>query len=233
MALQKLAAQRKKFFALNRPARARTVFNALTFQTTTGSLDQPPTNAVQSAVASSQQWRTPVPPVLYRVGNAADCLRLGCREIFLEHYPVSLATLRRIVALKYTGGDMDYESASKAAVRSGALSSSKLLEAIAWWKSHAEQMSEKLPDVDLMLTPHRFLRDIYEEYANDMKAAGAADHIESPTRFSHIFRVSPELCHIAIASGKENFGRCTVCGDLECALRAARKTGNAQQLADV
>eukprot|EP00965_Chrysotila_dentata_P060699 2010999-Pleurochrysis_carterae.AAC.1 len=70
-----------------------------------------------------------------------------------------------------------------------------------------------------------------QEYADDMKAAGAADHIVSPTWFGHIFRVAPELCHIAIASGKENFGRCTVCGDLEFALRAARKAGDAQELA--
>eukprot|EP00965_Chrysotila_dentata_P204748 6182521-Pleurochrysis_carterae.AAC.1 len=65
-----------------------------------------------------------------------------------------------------------------------------------------------------------------------MTAAGAAEHIVSPTWFGHIFRVARELSHIAIASGKENFGRCTLCGDLECALRAARQRGDAQTLAE-
>eukprot|EP00965_Chrysotila_dentata_P095825 3167389-Pleurochrysis_carterae.AAC.1 len=37
-----------------------------------------------------------------------------------------------------------------------------------------------------------------------------------------MFRVAPELKGIGIASGKENFGRCTVCGDLEEAIRKAR-----------
>eukprot|EP00965_Chrysotila_dentata_P016084 533033-Pleurochrysis_carterae.AAC.1 len=45
--------------------------------------------------------------------------------------------------------------------------------------------------------------------------------------------MAPELGHIAISSGKENFGRCTVCGDIEFALRKARQSGNAQRLAEM
>eukprot|EP00965_Chrysotila_dentata_P103078 3403329-Pleurochrysis_carterae.AAC.1 len=70
--------------------------------------------------------------------------------------------------------------------------------------------------------------DLLLEYAADMAAAGSADNIASPTWFGHVFRVAPELAHIVIASGKENFGRCTKCGDLEFALREARKRGDAQ-----
>ena len=46
--------------------------------------------------------------VLYRVpiAGAPDRLRLVCKEIFLEHYPISLATLKRIVAKKRLGVEL-------------------------------------------------------------------------------------------------------------------------------
>eukprot|EP00965_Chrysotila_dentata_P074765 2470564-Pleurochrysis_carterae.AAC.1 len=45
--------------------------------------------------------------------------------------------------------------------------------------------------------------------------------------------MAPELGHIAVSSGKENFGRFTVCGDIEFTLRKARQSGNAQLLAEL
>ena len=46
--------------------------------------------------------------VLYRVpiAGAPDRLRLVCKEIFLEHYPISLATLKRIVEKKRLGVEL-------------------------------------------------------------------------------------------------------------------------------
>eukprot|EP00965_Chrysotila_dentata_P077959 2571118-Pleurochrysis_carterae.AAC.1 len=41
------------------------------------------------------------------------------------------------------------------------LGSCKALHAIAWWRGYAAQTSEKLPDVDMQLTPFRYLKDIY------------------------------------------------------------------------
>eukprot|EP00965_Chrysotila_dentata_P189923 6173596-Pleurochrysis_carterae.AAC.1 len=70
----------------------------------------------------------------------------------------------------------------------------------------------------------------YQEYSDDLKAAGAESEIVSRTWFGHIFRVSPKLADIGIASGKENFGRCTICGDLEETIRKARYSRDAQLL---
>eukprot|EP00965_Chrysotila_dentata_P139792 4621470-Pleurochrysis_carterae.AAC.1 len=41
-------------------------------------------------------------------------------------------------------------------------STGKSLHAISWWLSYAEQTSEKLPDIDMQLTPFRYVRDIYD-----------------------------------------------------------------------
>eukprot|EP00965_Chrysotila_dentata_P097510 3222525-Pleurochrysis_carterae.AAC.1 len=64
-----------------------------------------------------------------------------------------------------------------------------------------------------------------------MRAAKADDEIVSRAWFQHFFRVAPELSKIAIASGKEKFGRCTTCGNLEDALKKARLAGNASEVA--
>eukprot|EP00965_Chrysotila_dentata_P117129 3870755-Pleurochrysis_carterae.AAC.1 len=67
-----------------------------------------------------------------------------------------------------------------------------------------------------------------QEYVDDLNAAGASHEIVSRTWFSHIFRIAPELVGIGIASGKEIFGRCTIFGDLEDAIRKARYNQDAQ-----
>ena len=51
--------------------------------------------------------------------------------------------------------------------------------------------------------------------------------------FMHMFKTAPELQHILVSSGKENFGRCTECFKLEQAVKEARATGDAQALLDV
>eukprot|EP00965_Chrysotila_dentata_P146348 4832796-Pleurochrysis_carterae.AAC.1 len=50
--------------------------------------------------------------------------------------------------------------------------------------------------------------------------------------FSKIFRTHPDLEHITVASGKENFGRCTVCSSLQEEIRRAQKSGLAQLAMD-
>eukprot|EP00965_Chrysotila_dentata_P220942 6192096-Pleurochrysis_carterae.AAC.1 len=150
-ALQNLTAQRTSFLSMSRMTRARTLCDALTFENSSVLHPLPPQAALN--YAASSEWTSPIKAVLYRVGPSADRF---------ASYVASLATLKRITALKRANESMDYESASKAALKGGELSTTKSLEAIAWWTSYAEQTSEKLPDVELMLTPHRYLRDIYE-----------------------------------------------------------------------
>eukprot|EP00965_Chrysotila_dentata_P065706 2177251-Pleurochrysis_carterae.AAC.1 len=71
-------------------------------------------------------------------------MRRVCRDVFLSTYPISLATLKRIVALKRANGRIEYEDASKRnAQRGEELGSTKSLEAIAWWTSYAEAADER------------------------------------------------------------------------------------------
>ena len=93
------------------------------------------------------------------------------------------------------------------------------------------QVSEKLPDIAVLMTPHRFLVDIYMEFSEDMVAAGIPA-MEHCTRqwFCHLWNFHPQLSHITIASGKENFGRCTNCQEAEERLGKARKGSDAQEL---
>eukprot|EP00965_Chrysotila_dentata_P248513 6208371-Pleurochrysis_carterae.AAC.1 len=65
---------------------------------------------------------------------------------------------------------------------------------------------------------------MHSEYAEDLIAAGQGEDVFSRTRFNQTFRTSPELANIGIASGKEKFGRCTMCGDLEEAIKSSRKS---------
>lgn len=53
-----------------------------------------------------------------------------------------------------------------------------------------------------------------------------ANEIVGKDWFSRIFKREPELADIVIASGKENFGRCTKCTELENDLRAERSAAN-------
>lgn len=76
------------------------------------------------------------------------------------------------------------------------------------------------------MTPHRFLLDIHQEFVDDVRAAEVPRaEIAQRAWFNHVFAYHPELHHISIASGKENFGRCTDCARLEEKITAARKKG--------
>eukprot|EP00965_Chrysotila_dentata_P126798 4193741-Pleurochrysis_carterae.AAC.2 len=92
--------------------------------------------------------------------EALNRIREVCREVFLANYHVGLlATLKRHVKEKRLGKDL-YQSAEgeDAPTSVGSL---KALHAIAWWRGYAEKTSEKLPDVNMQLTPFRYLKDIY------------------------------------------------------------------------
>ena len=48
--------------------------------------------------------------------------------------------------------------------------------------------------------------------------------------FRYTFRTNVALADIDIASGKENFGRCSLCHELEEAIKAARRSGDIELL---
>ena len=76
--------------------------------------------------------------MLYRVpvAGSVDRLRTVCKSTFLAHYPVSLATLKRIVLRKRLGEEL-YSKLSAGPDRLPV----KSLHAISWWISYAEQVS--------------------------------------------------------------------------------------------
>eukprot|EP00965_Chrysotila_dentata_P219466 6191168-Pleurochrysis_carterae.AAC.1 len=74
--MEKLRAQREAYLLQGNRGRAMTVLEAVTFESCVGSL---------------HLWSAIVQHLLYHVGTSADRLRVVCREIFLEHYPTSLA----------------------------------------------------------------------------------------------------------------------------------------------
>ena len=64
-----------------------------------------------------------------------------------------------------------------------------------------------------------------------MRAADIDDsQICTRAWFCHLFAYHPELRHITIASGKENFGRCDECSKHEQKIADARKQGASRRL---
>ena len=56
------------------------------------------------------------------------------------------------------------------------------------------QVSEKLPDQDILTTPHRYLLDIHQEFLEDLHAAEVpANEICRRAWFSHVFAYHLEL----------------------------------------
>eukprot|EP00965_Chrysotila_dentata_P231122 6198166-Pleurochrysis_carterae.AAC.1 len=149
-AVQVLARQRQAFLALNSKGRAQAVYDALSFEAAVGDLH------------GSSTWQQPLRKVIYRTGPAADRSRSVCREMFLEHFPTSLASLKRRIQEKRVLGLSPSEQRNAARDKKPDLRSVKSLNVIAWWTAYAEQTSEKLPDVDQQLTPHRYLADIHD-----------------------------------------------------------------------
>eukprot|EP00965_Chrysotila_dentata_P261407 6214242-Pleurochrysis_carterae.AAC.2 len=106
---------------------------------------------VSSPNRETPSWQSPCQPVEYRVG-----LHL---------------TASRLTALKRTNSSFnDARARAKVAPQ---LSSTKSLLAISWLIAYAKQTSEKLPDVAIQLTPHRYLRDIYESSLEKRRHATA------------------------------------------------------------
>eukprot|EP00965_Chrysotila_dentata_P128988 4264022-Pleurochrysis_carterae.AAC.2 len=57
-------------------------------------------------------------------------------------------------------------------------------------------------------------------------------HICCEAWFGHVFRTNARLAHVTIASGKKSFERCTTVGNLETAIKAARRDGDRQKVMD-
>lgn len=148
--------------------------------------------------------------------------RLVCRAVFLERFPLSKSTLRRLERRVIAG--IGPHGAGAPTERT---TTEKRLQVIAWWLGYANATSERLPDVPHLYTPCRLKTEIYEEYRADLRAANRASLIVHPATFSSIYRNASELDHITISKGKRNFTRCSTCQQLEAELQSALKSHDA------
>ena len=95
-AVRVLRDQRKTFLDLGSKERGELVLKALGFESSSGGLH----------CGDDPRWKAPVAKVVFRLGPTPDRLRPVCRCIFLAQYPISLATLKRIIQRKRIGADL-------------------------------------------------------------------------------------------------------------------------------
>lgn len=151
--------------------------------------------------------------------------RLVCRAVFLECFPMSKSTLRRLERRLLAG--IGPHGIGAAAQRT---TSEKRLQVIAWWLAYAAATAERLPDVPHLYTPCRLKTEIFDEYRADLRAANRASLIVHPATFASIYRNASELDHITISRGKRNFTRCSLCVTLEARLQKALKAHDSAQV---
>ena len=72
-----------------------------------------------------------------------------------------------------------------------------------------------------------------QEYKEDMSAAGLSECTCSMAWFCHVFRTDQRVAHITVASGKENFGRCSECSAFADDLRVAIRNGDAKEVGSI
>ena len=123
-AVAALTKQREAFLAQSSKQRGHDVFAALTF-------------GDASQLHGPAAWTPPVSRVVYRVGPTPEQQRVVCREVFLAHYPISLATLKRLVQRKRVGAAA---YAPLTALMRQHRTSAKTLHVIAWWLGYAKQV---------------------------------------------------------------------------------------------
>ena len=151
-AIKALTDQRTNFLSMKTKARGRAVYDALVFAS----------EVVPAEDHHLPTWKTPYARVLYRVEVRPGHWREVCRSVFLAHYPVSNSTLKRIVARKRAGESL-YQTVM--AEVKGKTMKAMTLNAISWMLSYAQQVSEKLPDQNILMTPFRHVKDIWEVHA--------------------------------------------------------------------
>lgn len=123
-AITVLTKQREAFLVKGSKERGNDVFAALTF-------------ADATQLHGPTAWKPPVNKVVYKVGPTPEQQRVVCQEIFLAHYPVSRATLKRLVQRKRVGADA-YPPLN--ALLRQHRTSNKTLLVISWWLAYAKQV---------------------------------------------------------------------------------------------
>ena len=195
-ALDHITEHRKNFLSMSSKQRSLHVFNQLRLKAMSP-------GAVAKQIEYIIQPDPDTPP------------REVCRLGFLEYWPISLATLKRLELKKRLSISYYKEWTCERVPM-------KELHIIAWWLDYAEQTAERLPDQEFLITPCRQKSDLHEEFKADMAKSGHTHaEIAKLGHFCSVFKEAPELRHIQISALKRNFSRCSVCVELEETLQHA------------
>eukprot|EP00965_Chrysotila_dentata_P077449 2556503-Pleurochrysis_carterae.AAC.1 len=217
--------RRRDYFwnKLSQEERNRIIYNAIQFESVGGDLHS------EEALGSAS--------VRFLVGPTAGRQRSVCKYVFHANYPLSIPTINRIVVEMRNAAGVAASTApaaehrGRSGVHGEAHISNKTAHNIAWWQMYAEETSEELPDMGIWMTPHHSILPFAcsQDFCKDCRSEGVPKmEICEENWFRRIFKEAPELCNITIASGKENFGRCSTFFRLEAEIKQAKASGDAQ-----
>lgn len=95
---------------------------------------------------------------------------------------------------------------------------------ITWFIQYAAEVTEKLPDCDIILLPRMLWVDLYQMFVADMQASGhQAREVCGIDYFRNTFNKAEELAHMQMTTFKRNFQKCQECVDLTSKVTAALK----------
>ncbi|KAL3905642.1 MAG: hypothetical protein SGPRY_010843, partial [Prymnesium sp.] len=98
-----------------------------------------------------------------------------------------------------------------------------------WFAQYAAEVTEDMPDLDVLLLPRMLWRDLYENFRVDMLAAGyPEDDICKIDFFTRTFNTAEELKHMEMTIYKRNFGKCATCIKSTAAVMEAIKGHDAR-----
>ncbi|KAL1530789.1 hypothetical protein AB1Y20_001685 [Prymnesium parvum] len=163
-------------------------------------------------------------PYVYLVNG-----RQVCAAIFAAHWGISRATLQRVVV---EARNMQVGVIPCARLEKHARETVKRDYIVAWVRQYAELVTEKLPDSNMLLIPRISWKEFYNEYEEDMRAAGAAHSICTMVHFIKTFKESPELQDVSMNRHKKNFGKCGECVELCAKVSSALQGHDAAAVAE-
>ena len=141
--VEALRQARSNFLALGTKERGNAVLAALSF-------DESMT--LHAGAGAGVAWKPPVAKVVFRVGPTPDRQRTVCACVFLAQFPISRATLTRIVQRKRIGADLYSKIGHE--LRKESINV-KTLHVISWTLEYANQESApRCPPTPHTLHPH-------------------------------------------------------------------------------
>lgn len=148
-----------------------------------------------------------------------------CAQVFCDHWCISKPTLDRYVREIKNGRREATDGLRDGSSTSLPRDAKKTRFVVTWFLQYAKEITEKLPDCDIVLLPRAMWRDMHAEFRNDMLAAGETEEdICKVDHFRTTFKTSTELAHMQITKFKRNFAKCALCVKFTSDVNAALKS---------